>query len=404
MKREFICIADGKLYICRDGKPEEMRSGVLEAYLHQVRDSAQRNEWKTSGEGAKFREAYVPGADAESRVAAVSSRIHCAAADGDALLYSLSIDRTTGIYRRTEDSPSEGIVISSGDYAYREFDVYRGRMAVSASFAGESHIGVMPMGTTDCVIYTEGHCWDSRPVWSRTHPSRIYYCSAGLPENTQQEESSRPPDMSQMVTQMFTAAAPVSKGPGAVMLLDTEAGTLDEVLADDRYDFLQPQSMPDGSLYYIRRPYRSEPGTNPLGCLGDLLLLPVRLLGALFGFLNVFTAKYSGKTLSRSTGTKHRDEGKMRIDGNLIDAEAELRANRSRGEENPGIIPHSWELRCLRPNGEDVLIHRGVLSYCADEETGAILLSNGSAVLALTPDGKEEKLLDFPRISFLRSL
>ena len=72
MKREFICIADGKLYICRDGKPEEMRSGVLEAYLRQVRDSAQRNEWKTSGEGAKFREAYVPGADAESRVAAVS--------------------------------------------------------------------------------------------------------------------------------------------------------------------------------------------------------------------------------------------------------------------------------------------------------------------------------------------
>ena len=94
----------------------------------------------------------------------------------------------------------------------------------------------------------------------------------------------------------------------------------------------------------------------------------------------------------------------MRIDGNLIDAEAELRANRSRGEENPGIIPHSWELRCQHPNGEDTLIHRGVLSYCADEETGAVLLSNGSAVLLLTPDGKEEKLLDLPHVSFLRRL
>ena len=131
-------------------------------------------------------------------------------------------------------------------------------------------------------------------------------------------------------------------------------------------------------------------------------MLPFRLVGALFGFLNVFTAKYSGKTLSKSAGTKARNEEKMFIDGNLINAEEELRANRSRGEQNPGIIPHSWELRCRRADGEDVLIRRGAAAYRVDEASGEILFSNGSAVIRITPDGKEEKILTAEKVTFIR--
>lgn len=397
----FYYIANGKLYFWDGGKMEEITSGVLTSYIDRVRDSAQRNEWKHSGEGAKFREAFDPGADAESRIAAVSSRIFCAAPLGESLIYSLAIDRTTGIYKRTPGTRTEGIVISSGDYAYQDFDIRGERVVVSAAFAGESHIGVMEMHSPDCRIYTEGHCWDSCPVWSAHEQDVIYYASAGLAERTE-EASPRPMDMSQMVTQMFTASAPVSRGPSAIMKLNIHAGTLDEFLSDERYDFVRPQSMPDGSLYYIRRPYAVEKGESPLGCLGDLLMLPFRLVGALFGFLNVFTAKYSGKTLSKSAGTKARDEEKMFIDGNLINAEAELRANRSRGEQNPGIIPHSWELRCRRPDGEDVLIRRGAAAYRVDEESGDILFSNGSAVIRITQDGKEEKLLTAEKVTFIR--
>ena len=404
MERNFYYIAQGKLHAYKNGAAREVSSGVLDAYLRRVKDSAQRNEWKHTGEGAMFREAYVPGADVESRVAGVMSKVHCAAEYGDSLIYSLSIDRTTGIYRQFAESSSEGIVLSGGNFAYQDFDVLGDCCAVSAGFAGESHIGVLRIGTTDCRIYTEGHCWDSQPVWSKTEPDTIFFCSAGLAETPNQEErSQRPMDMSQMATRMFTSAAQaVTRGPSAIMKLDVSRDTLDEWIADDTHDYIRPQSMADGSLYYIRRPYTADNGTSMWGCLGEIVMLPVRILGALFGFLNVFSAKYSGKTLSKSVGVKNRDEEKLFIEGNLISAEAELRANRNRGEQNPGIIPHSWELHCRKRNGDDVLVRRGVVAYRVDDQTGDIMFSNGSAILNLSPDGKEEIILSADQVTFIR--
>ena len=130
-------------------------------------------------------------------------------------------------------------------------------------------------------------------------------------------------------------------------------------------------------------------------------MLPVRLFEALFGFLNVFSAKYSGKTLSRSD-VRHRDEKQLFIDGNLINAERELKANAKRGEKHPGIIPRSWELRRRMPNGEDVLVRTGVLAYKVDEESGDILFSNGSSIIKLDKDGKEEKLLSAEKVTFIK--
>lgn len=405
MGLSFYYIANGKLHSYVDGKDTELRSGVLDSYLYKVRDSAGRNEWKYTGEGANFRGAYTPGADAESRVAAVTSRVFCAEKCGDNLIYSLAIDRTTGVYRVPKDGGAEGIVISSGDTAYYDFNIKNGRMTVTSAFAGESHIGVLTMGSTNCRVYTEGHTWDSRPVWSAIDDNKIYFCCAGLPiEDSDAERRSHQPDYSEMVTQMFTTSAPTTRrGPSSICLLDISNGTMDELLSDDKYDYTAPQSMPDGSLYYIRKPYASDNGGgSALGCLGETLMLPIRLLRALFGFLNVFSAKYSGKTLSKTVGAKNQDEAKLFIDGNLINAEAELRANRTRGEENPGIIPHSWELRRREANGEDTLIRRGVVAYRVIEESGDILISNGSAILKRTHDGKEEKMVSVSQVTFIR--
>ena len=130
-------------------------------------------------------------------------------------------------------------------------------------------------------------------------------------------------------------------------------------------------------------------------------MLPFRLLSALFNFLNVFSAKYSGKTLSRSGDVKNRDENKLFIDGNLINAEEELKANRSRGDKNPGIIPSSWELRRLDANGNDTLVRKGVVAYRVDEKTGDILISNGSAILSVSSDGKEEKISSASHVTYI---
>ena len=138
------------------------------------------------------------------------------------------------------------------------------------------------------------------------------------------------------------------------------------------------------------------------GCLVDLFLFPFRMIRALFGFFNFFSVKYSGKTLSHTGNVKRRDEAQMFIDGNMIQAEKELKENQSRGDKNPGIIPRTWELHRRAANGEDTLIRRGVVAYRV-LNNGDILISNGSGVLCHHTDGSEEKISNAQRVTYLKA-
>ena len=404
MGNSFYYIADGKAYLHRDGKELELRSMILESYLDKVKESAKRNEWKYNGMGAAFTNTHQSGADAESRVSAVFSRITCIKPSNDELLYSLTIDRTNGIYRKTKENMTvDGIVISSADNAYYDFDVKNGRLAVASSFAGESHIGVMDASSSDLNIYTEGHSWDHSPAWSAVDPDKLYFCCAGLPiKSAKEPRPETPKGYSEIIEEMYEAARSVEKGASSICLLDIKEGSLDEILSDSKYDYTHPQSVSDGSVYYIRKPHESSvKKPNPFGCLLDIVLFPIRLLGAIFGFLNVFSAKYSGKTLSKNRDIKNRDEKEIFIDGNLINAEQELKANKRKGDKIPGIIPHSWELRRLDANGNDTLVRSGVAAFFVDENEGNILVSNGSGVLCINSEGKEEKICSVGKITYI---
>lgn len=400
MNRSFYYIANGKMYFFSDGKSAEISSGVLESYISKLRSSAERNEWKYNGSGAAFlggEQRMSPG----ELVGSVFSRAHCIGKHNNQLIYSIDIDNTNGIYRKSSETGDEGIVLCSSSNAYRDFDVKGDLLVTTSAFAGESHIGVLDLTTKSFNLYTEGQAKDSAPVWSKVDKDKIYFCSAGLPENHRPpEEEQRPRGISQMVDEMY-ASGSVRIGPSALCLLDISLGTLDELLADNRYDYLHPQSSPDGAVYYIRRPYQANASIGEsLGCLADAVMLPIRLVGAIFGFLNVFSAKYSGKTLSRSN-VKRRDEGQMFIDGNLINADKELKANQRRKDKNPGIIPHTWELRCLERDGTDRLIKSGISAFRL-QDNGEILVSNGSHILLIDTDGREERLASAKGVSFIK--
>jgi hypothetical protein len=116
--------------------------------------------------------------------------------------------------------------------------------------------------------------------------------------------------------------------------------------------------------------------------------------------LNVFSATYSGKTLTKGSNVKNKDKKQTFIDGNLINAEKELKDNQRRGDKYPGIIPHSWELHRRDSFGNDIIIKKGVLAYKVLED-GKILVSNGSSIILITSDGKEEKILSATKVSFI---
>lgn len=401
MKSSFYYIQDGKMYRFNGENSKEISSWVLDSYISKVRSRAEQNEWKYNGQGAAFTGSAMPHASASEAVSSIFSRVNCVGEYKGNLLYSIDIDSTNGIYRKSTESESEGIVLCSSSTAYRSFDIKGDRLIASAAFAGESHIGVLDLTTGRFDTYTEGHVRDSSPVWSATDSNKIYFCSAGLPENekTAPDEKNAPRGISQMVDEMYSSSS-VTLGPSAICLLDISEGRLDELLSDNGYNFTSPFSAPDGSLYYIRRPYKYNSGGSSFGCLADILMLPVRLFQALFGFLNVFSAKYSGKTLSRSD-VKQKSDDQLMIDGNLINAERELKENARRGDKNPGIIPRSWDLRRLDKDGNDTLIRSGVAAYkfCTD---GSILISNGSHILRVDENGREEKLLAADKVTFIK--
>lgn len=410
MNDTVFFISEGRMYMCRNKNAVEIESGVLKNYRDKVLESAKRTEWKKTGSGAAFTNGFEQDADPESRVSAVRSYVRCLGLQGGNLIYSINVDGTVGVYRKYKPSDAnEGIVVSSGEYAYNDFDTDGKRFILSAAFAGESHIALLDPETGDCDVLTDGPSWDYSPVFSASGENAVYFCSAGL-ELKNTDEPSRPEKPGKNITlpEIWASinAVPDStlRGPATVCRLGLDDMSMNEVVAADGYDCVRPQSMPDGSLYYIKKPYDKRgavsPAKNALGCLLDIVLFPVRLIMALFGFLNFFSMRYSGKNLKNSGDVRQRDEKQVFIDGNLINAEKERKQNRARGEKEPGIIPRSWELHRRKPDGSDELVRRGVVAFRADQN-GELLFSNGSAVILRRSDGSEEKVCSTSGVTFI---
>ncbi len=400
--KSFYYIAAGELYKYENGKRENLPSLVLNSYIEKVKESAARNEWKHNGTGAAFTGSYGEAVSPEVAVGGIRSRILCVGEHNGDIIYSIDIDSTNGVFRKSVDPEvgSEGVVLAHANLGYTDFDILGDKIAVTTMFAGEANIGVYDISTKKFSTHTEGHTIDSSPVFAKWDNGKIFFTSRGLPID--EEAPPQPVSYGQMVSDMYSSSMAYDEvGPSAICLLDTRANTLEEILSSDKYDFVRPQSTSDGALYYIKRPYQKTSGGSFAERLLDIILFPFRLIKAIFGFLNVFSAKYSGKTLSSSRGVKRRDAKEVFIEGNLINAEKELKRNKKYKGENLGFIPRSWELHRLMPNGVDTLIRCGVLSYRVYEETGEILISNGSEIFLLDREGKTNKILKEEKVTYI---
>ena len=391
----LLYISNGALYSFDGDSVRELKSDVLENYIEKLKSSAQRNEWKRSGEGAKFTGVYDPS-DIQTTLQNLVSRIDSAVFSDKTLFFTQTIDAASGIYskRKGEDT---GIVQSDGNHIYRDLSLCDDYILVSAFFAGESHIGILRRDGSDFRILTEGRCSDRHPKCSTSCKNKIYYQSAGLLVNDSEQEQSNaphPPFMYPMET------PPSLIGPSSICVLDTDKSEITELLSDDKYDYIKPTPDDKGNLYFIRKPYEA-PKTSKLGCLLDIILFPVRLIGALFGFLSVFSLKYSGKSLRQNspTAAKTPDEKKIFIDGNLIDAEKAYKESKRKGDPEPGIIPQSYQLCRLSEDGSISVIARGVIAYALSGDD--LYYSNGKAIIKLSSDGKSEKVCSADKVTFI---
>jgi len=199
--------------------------------------------------------------------------------------------------------------------------------------------------------------------------------------------------------------------PSEIYRLNVRTLEIQTLVSNEKISYIKPMTDSDGNLYCIRKPGAEKEKVN---VFLEILLIPVRIVQAIVGFISAFVSCFAGKPLVSSGGRAIQngsaaknggaDPKKVFVNNNLINVEKEL--NKNKKSEDSGFIPHSWKLVKFTPdqNGEfgkseETELASGVVDYFIDETDGekTFVYSNGKHIFAVKEkDGKvkREKLVD----------
>lgn len=359
---KIIYISDNKIYKCTDGKITELSSERAQHYKSTVSEIRRNKEWKHSGTGAQFMGTAAPSGNESIFVS-----INGIADDGTGLVYSIQLGEMGGIYRKNPDKPeaAEEHIFTGMNRDIGSISIKNGKIAACSN----GHLSIFDMkGNFEDI--TDGDSIESQPCWS-ADDDRIFCSTAGIARNQY--------------------GAPAAYSPRSIMAVDLNSGSMEELFADEKYDFLRPSNDSSGNFYCIRQPYKVPEEKNPLW--KDVLLFPVRIIKALMGFLNAFSVLFGGESLrsGRKQGdvkTKEKSDRELFFEGRLLEAEKNEKENTAKGEKNPGIFPLSRVLVRIAPDGTETVLKRGVMDYAVLPD-GSIICSNGRSLLHITDSGEE---------------
>jgi len=375
-KPTIAYLAQGKIRVKTGAGPVRT---VDSAYADSLREKAvraqQKHSWKSAGNDASpFSGPVLWGKAAMGTDVPLAITSICGGRDSGGLIYSLESGSLCALLEAGQLGAEERRLWNDNRTRVRHITVSRrtGDMLCSVLHEnGTANIGVKLNGESGIKEITEGDSFDTAPRWLPGDGQKIVFQSAGIGRNREGH---------------FLAL-----GPFSIQQLDAAAGELTTLLEDRQFDHLAPQSLEDGTLLYIRRPYAEHERFHPLRTLKDIFLFPFRLLYAIFQFLNFFSAIFTGRKLTSAGGAKARemDMKQMMIWGNLVRAQRPAAAN----DESADLVPNSWQLHRRTTNGESAVLAGGVLAYDARDD-GAIVYTNGNAIFLLHPDGRKEHVLN----------
>ena len=284
----------------------------------------------------------------------------CRADDARTLYYVLGVGQAVGLFRQHLDEQREVRLfhrngLQCGGLAYNPND--RRLLLAGGNPDGTMHLEVYDDEGNRKGAITGGDCIDAAPALVPGERTAIVYQSAGVARHPQ-------------------TGGVVAAGHSTINRLDYGSGQLDTLLEDERFDFIAPRMHPDGTLYAIRRPAEKTLQERAGGALQDTLLMPFRLLKAVFGYLNFFSMVYGKEPLRSSGGprtpTLDQDLGKLWLHGRMI----ELQKVRDDPQYAGNLVPKSWELVRL-PRGRSLQIvspHVASFDIAGD---GSLVWTNG---------------------------
>jgi len=358
-------LADGKVHLKLGNEPPRVaESPFAESVRARQASLARRNAWKTQAEGARFLAAGLFGGDAETTGAGAQAAITGLSrgrVPGE-VLYSIETVAVTGLFALDAGTAEERRLFHANQQRVQFPAAQPGHDLIACSVRDDlrAHIGVMRADGSALTEVTEGDSLDLAPSWVPGAPRRLVYQSAGVARDR--------------------SGRLVGIGPSVIHELDLERGEVRTLAESPAHDLCAPRVGADGALYYIRRPWNARPRFAPLRILLDLLLVPFRLLAAIFNWLNFFAVRYGGRPLVNRQGAQQRqvDARQWLQWGNLIGAAERARESAGGDNDVQTFVPQSWQLVRQPASGGPEAVARGVCSF--DLAANGVVYSTGAAV------------------------
>lgn len=372
---QLLYLTPEGIYLAKNGKSIHLPSYRAQHYQNTINEIQQGKAWKTTGRGAQF---MGTAEDPTPHNASVTYGGLAAYEDG--LLYTLQLDASGGLYKRSlsEKAEQEGHICSGNDIRLGDIAVHGSNTAACVRYPnGQSHLALFRLPSSVYTEITGGDSCELHPGWS-PDGRLILFSTAGIARR---------------------GGEVAAYSPRSLASYNIHTECMDTILESESFDYLMPRMDEQDNLYCIRRPYKmaGEEDASLGSVLKDVLLFPYRLIKGLFGFLNVFTTLYGGEPLRNSgrrsdVKSKQKSEKDLFFEGNLIHAEKNRKENEKHGDPHAGILPRSSVLLRRTPDGTEEILARGVLDYtlCTD---GSIVYSNGRYILQRHPDGSVTELM-----------
>jgi hypothetical protein len=387
MSFNFAYLSGGKLYL-KLGRASVLAvaSEFGQAARERVLQMQKRNGWKQKNLMGNLLSGGGSGDNSQPdrEVLPVAVRGICPTSE-DGLLYTLEAGEIGGIF--TLDLPDRSLpdrdrakekrLFHSADFKVEHVDFHEQHQLIACAVIrkdGTANIATMPVDAVHLGEVTEGDAIDLAPKWIPGSRKAIVFQSAGVSRDA--------------------GGYVIERRHSTIEQLDFDTHEVNTLVSDPQYDLLAPQMTADGTLYYIRRPYLPmRQRVRFWQTLKEFLLMPLRLLVAIFEWLNFFTRRYTGKALLMPHQPPQQGLGQMLFLGRLVDVGAEVERNRNFGDpDSPSLIPRSWQLVEQLPHQEPETIACGVLAFDVGTD-GSIVYSNGSAVYGIHPGGVAERLV-----------
>jgi len=296
----------------------------------------------------------------------------------DRLSYLVGLGPVTGLFAYEVPTERESRLFHKNDFPATDLAQHRRHGTLVMSVAGgdgTKHLVIAEADGRFPKPVTLGDTIDECPRWIDDDGKRLVYQSSGLLRDQQGHAR--------------------GLSPYAIERLDLAQSAIEEVLASEDHDLLQPHARPDGSLYFIRRPYaRWRPRTSIWTDLQDIVLFPFRLARAIFHFLNFFSMMFSGKPLTTAGGPERPPVANTpfyMLWGQMIDTRRRMFGRQSKTET--GLVPKEWELVHRTPDGRETIVQSGVLTFDVDA-VGNLAYTDGRRIHLKTPDGAVREVAD----------